>query len=476
MKRPIICLFLTLSFVQILLAQEKWDLKRCVEYAIANNISVKQADLQSRFSALQLQQNKLSAYPNLNLQTNAGYRFGRSENPATGILEDNNFFNTGFGLQSNVSLFDWFSKKYSIHASRLEHEADLAQVKKVQDDVALNVAVAYLQALLAKEQINISAVQVDQTRAQLEVTRKRVNAGALPELNAAELEAQLARDSSTYVSAQSNLQQLLLQLKAVLNLDAAAPFDIEAPPVEMIPLENLADLQPEVVYQSALQNLPLQKVNKLRMQSNEEVVKAARAGMYPSISAYASLGSNYVNIGFPEFLPGPKETTGATVFVNGIEYQVLRPGIVPTGREIQTPLGRQFQNNFGQNVGLSLNVPIFNGGELRTNWERSKLNVRQSQLQIENDNQVLKQDIYSAYTDAVAAIQKFNASRKSVEAAQKAYDFAQKRYDVNLTSTFELLNSQNNLLRARIEMLSAQFDYVFKLKLLEFYKGQGMKL
>jgi outer membrane protein len=121
-------------------------------------------------------------------------------------------------------------------------------------------------------------------------------------------------------------------------------------------------------------------------------------------------------------------------------------------------------------------MPIFNGGQLRTAWERSKLVVRQSELQIEADNQTLKQDIYSAYTDAVAAMQKFNASRKSVETAEKAFNFAQKRYNLGLVSTYDLVNSQNNLLRARIDMLTAQFDYVFKMKLLEFYKGQGLKL
>jgi outer membrane protein len=475
MKQPLLCLFL-LCYGFNTWAQEKWDLQKCVSYAIANNISVKQADLQSRFSALDLNRNRLSQYPDLNLQTNGGYRFGRSENPTTGVLEDNNFFNSGFQLQTGVTLFNWYSKKYNIESSRLFYEADRAQIKKVQDDVALNVAVGYLQALLAKEQVNITMIQVQQTASQFEVTRKRVAAGALPELHAAELEAQLARDSSTLISAQAQVQQLLLQLKAILNLDAAVPFDIATPPVQMIPVEPLAELQPDAVYAAALKNLPQQKVNELRLQSNQVAVKAARGSMYPTLSAYGGLGSNFVNIQIPQqFEVVPNKPTGATVQVGGTTYSVLAPGLNVTDMGV-TPLGKQVRNNFSQNIGLALNVPIFNGGALRTNWERSKLNVLNSELAIESANQTLKQDIYKAYTDAMASMQKFNANRKSVEAAQKAFDFSQKRYNLNLVSTYDLLNSQNNLLRARTEMLYAQFDYVFKMKLLEFYKGQGLKL
>jgi outer membrane protein len=342
--------------------------------------------------------------------------------------------------------------------------------------VALNVAVGYLQALLAKEQVNITMIQVQQTASQFEVTRKRVAAGALPELHAAELEAQLARDSSTLISAQAQVQQLLLQLKAILNLDAAVPFDIATPPVQMIPVEPLAELQPDAVYAAALKNLPQQKVNELRLQSNQVAVKAARGSMYPTLSAYGGLGSNFVNIQIPQqFEVVPNKPTGATVQVGGTTYSVLAPGLNVTDMGV-TPLGKQVRNNFSQNIGLALNVPIFNGGALRTNWERSKLNVLNSELAIESANQTLKQDIYKAYTDAMASMQKFNANRKSVEAAQKAFDFSQKRYNLNLVSTYDLLNSQNNLLRARTEMLYAQFDYVFKMKLLEFYKGQGLKL
>ncbi len=463
--------------------QEKWDIRRCVEHAIKNNISVRQTDLQSRFSALTYQQNKSSQLPTLNFGSSAGYRLGRSENPTTGVLEDNNFFNLGMQLQSQVTIFNWFSRKNTIEASRLSWEADKEQLKKSQDDIALNVAVAYLQILLAKEQVNIAKVQVAQTSTQLETTRKRVETGVLPELNAAELEAQLARDSSSLVSAEASVQQFLLQMKALLNLDAGTAFDIETPPVSLIPIEPLADLQPDAVYALAIGAMPQQKVNLLRIQSAQKSVAAAKAALYPTISAFGSLSTNAISFKKPiyeQILNGYAPTGARANAGGGTFYPVEVPDFIDGSNVVgyfkPGSFPRQFSNNFGQSIGIGLNVPIFNGRSSRTAWERSKLTVQQWQLQKEQGDMQLKQDIYKAYTDATAAIQKFNADKKAVQTAEKAYEFANKRYALNLLSTYDLVNSQNNVLRAKIQALYSQFDYVFKMKLLEFYRGQGLKL
>jgi outer membrane protein len=454
---------------------EKWDIVRCVEFALKNNISVKQSDLQSRFSALNYKQDKAGRLPSLNFNGNIGYRFGRSENPTTGVLEDNNFLNSAMQLQSQVTLFNWFSIKNTIEASRFSWEGDLEQTKKVQNDIALNVAIAYLQILLAKEQVNLAGIQISQTTSQLENTRKRVNAGVLPELNGAELEAQLARDSSVYVTAQATGQQFILQMKALLNLDAAVPFDVVVPPVGIIPVESLADLQPDAVYAKAIANMPQQKVNDFRLKAAERMVKAAKGAMYPTISAFGGLGTSYVNIKIPQFDVGPYIVTPNIVTVGGIDYFVNTPSFLQTG-EKTIPVGTQFKNNFGQSIGIGISVPIFNGRFARSGWDRSKLQLEQVQLTQELDNMTLKQDIYKAYSDATAALQKFNADKKSVQAAEKAYDFAQKRYALNLLSTYDLINSQNNVQTAKVQALYSQYDYVFKIKLLEFYKGQGIRL
>lgn len=483
MKQPILSLLFLLCMCGVARAQDKWDLRKCVDYALANNISVRQADLQVRLSELSYRQNKGIQYPSFNAGVNSGYNFGLSENPATGTLENRKTFSTTAGLQSGVTLFNWFSIKNDIEASRLTVEAEKAQTDKVRNDIALNVAVAYLQILLTKEQVNISAVQVQQDLSQLELTRKRVAAGVLPELNSAEIEAQLAADSSSLISAQALYQQNVLQMKALLYLDAALPFDVTTPPIELIPVENLADLQPEKVYELAVQNLPQQRVNELRIQSANKTAEAVRGHMYPTISAFGNLNSRFVVYKLPVYqqvVTGYQNTALRVDAGGGSFFNVQSPIIAQggaTGTYIRSEsLASQLSDNFGQGLGIGVQVPIFNGHRAKINYQRARLSVTQYELQNDQDKQTLKQDIYKAYNDAMAAIEKFNASRKALAAAEKAYDFAQKRYNANLLSTYDLLNNSNRVARAKIDMLSAQFEYVFRLKLLEFYKGQGLKL
>ncbi|HMP94765.1 MAG TPA: TolC family protein, partial [Phnomibacter sp.] len=220
-----------LLMVQGLQAQ-KWDLRRCVEYAMANNITVQQNQVQERLNKLIWQQSRDGRWPSATFQSSAGEQFGRSIDPATNQFTTNQITFTNLALQSGVSLFNWFSQRNTIEANRLSYEASQQQTKKVQDDIALYVSAAYLQALLAYEHQRAAEIQPRQTEEQLKVTRLRVDAGAVPELNAAELEAQLARDSATIISAQSTYLLNVLQLKALLMLDAATPFELETPPIE----------------------------------------------------------------------------------------------------------------------------------------------------------------------------------------------------------------------------------------------------
>jgi outer membrane protein len=456
---------------------EKWDLRKCVEYALENNISVKQQDIQAQIDALTAKQSKASQIPSLNFGANLGLNTGRSIDRTTNLFTTESIWYNSFSLQSNVDVFNWFSKRNLIAGDVLNATASQAAVDKLKNDISLNIAAAYLQALLAKEQINVSKVQIQQTNSQLGNTRKLVEAGSLPELNVAELEAQLAADSSALITAEGTETQSLLLLKSLLNLDAGMPFDVDAPPVEMIPVEPISQLQPEVVYQLALQNLPQQRVNKFRLEAARKYEASAKGAMYPRLSLGASLGTNYStlknNQELISALPIGIDTIAA---VSGSNTPVVVPKIDYRYRFFSNPYGTQLSDNFSNSVGLSLSVPIFNGRSARTNWQKQKLAVKNLIYQQDLDNMTLKQDIYKAYTDAVTSIQKFNATNKSVGAAQKAFDFAQKRYDLGLLNTIDLLTNQNNLFRAKIDRLSAQYDYVFKMKLLEFYRGQGLKL
>ena len=478
MKQAVCVFSITFSFALQITAQtsDKWDLRKCVDYAMENNISVKQADLQARFAELDLHQNKLSQYPGVSFSGNLGYGSGRNQDPTSFSLITTGYTFNNYTLQTSVDLFNWFTKKKSIEEKTLSVKAAEAGITKAKDDIALNVAVAYLQVLLAREQIKLAGIQADQTRAQLENTRKQVDAGKLPELNAAQLESQLASDSSNFISAATSAQQLLLQLKALLHLDAAAPFDIVTPPVSLIPVESLADLQPESVYNLAIINLPQQKIDELNVLAKIKSAEVARGSMYPVLSLFGSLGTTYNNRARQVISKSQLNAAIGKVNVGGTDYNVFPLQPFDVYKYGKVSYFDQLNQNFRQSVGINISVPIFNGGSLKTNWQRSKLNVKQAELQKEQNSFTLKQDIYKAYNDAVAALQKFNAGKKAVQTAEKTYDFAQKRYDLSLLSTFELITAQTGVLQAKTQLLYSQYDYVFKMKLLEFYKGQGLKL
>ncbi len=464
-------------------SQEKWSLLKCVKYALDSNISIRQNEIQAELAGITTKQSKLSKLPNANFSNNEGYRFGKSQNPSTGILENQNFFQVGLQLQSSVQIFNWFSKKNTVLANEWSEMAAKAATDKLKNDIALTVANSYLQVLLAREQEEIAEVQVKQSISQLDIVNKQVNAGALPQLNAVELEAQLANDSANLISATGNVTQAKYVLKAYMNLDAAAPFEIEEPPADKIPVEPIGDLQPENVYALALANLPQQKFNEYNLKAAQKNSLAAKGALYPTFSAYGSLSTNYGYFRSPTYAQilngyissGLVVSDGNGGFIDELQKPLYTSG-GKNGYITSDPLGTQFSNNFGQSIGISLSVPIFNGWQSKANYQRSKLDIKTLEYQIQLDNQTLKQDIYQAYNAAIVALKKFNSSQTQVDAAQKSYDFATKRYNIGMLSTLELITDQNNLFRAKLQFVSNQFDYVFKMKVLEFYKGQGIKL
>jgi outer membrane protein len=475
-------IFVTILFIAITLssqAQQKWNLKSIVDYAMANNINVRLTDVQAKVAAINYKQSKLSQYPNANFSTNAAVNSGSNQDPTTFSRITQTYLSAGLQLQTSADIFNFYSKRNTIAANEWELKAAGAATDKVKNDIALSAANAYLQILLSKAQEEITAVQIKQTQDQLTNTRKQVNAGALPELNATQLEAQLAQDSVNYISAKGNTTQAILTLKASLNIDAAAPFEVETPPVDKIPVEAIATLQPDYVYDLAIKNLPQQKFNDFKIKAAEKNKDAAKASMYPTISAFGSLGSNYNNqsnkvIDRKQVLFG---VDSSSIAVNGSStYKVFTPllGSIPT--LAKTGFVNQLEDNFRQSFGVSISIPILSGGSLKSNYQRSKLNIETITLQKEQDNQKLKQDIYQAYNAAIIAYEKFNASKKSVDINELNLTYATKRFNVGMLGGFELITTQNNLLRAKLQYTQNQFDYVFKMKVLEFYKGMGLKL
>jgi outer membrane protein len=463
-----------------------WDLQTCVEYAIKHNISVQQADVQARINKIQADIAKSNQLPTMNGSSGMGLRYGRSIDPTTNGFTNTQFLFNNFGLNGGIQLFNAGKLRNTADATFLSWQASEADKLNAANDISMSVATFYLQVLSAIEQTDIAKIQIAQTKEQLTATKKRVELGLLPELNLLELETQLANDSSTFITALSNIEQNKLLLKALLNLDASKPFDIKSQSVDQIKLQSFADLQPDYVFGIASQNIPGIKAAALRVKAASKNELAAKANFYPTLSFGYNLSSNFSNVfnyisGFNLTGVSTPNPTTPFVTVNNAKYYLQSPTYTPitTKRNwgnIWNGWGNQINNNFGQSFGLQLSVPIFNGNQSKYIYQQAKLNYRNASLQQENTNLKLKQDIYTAYTNAVVAFNKLTANQKAMSAAEKAYQFATKRYDLGLLGTIELLTNQNNFQRAKVNFKTAQYEYVFRIKLLEFYKGEALSL
>ena len=484
MKLSFLLCFLVLSAQITTHAQDqKWDLQRCIEYGMKNNISVRQANIQADLSKLNYEQSQLQAIPSLSYGMSHGFSFGRTLDRTTNVYTSRSSMFEQLNLQSNVLLFNFGNRKNVEAANQFTWEADKAAIEKAANDIGLNIASQYLRSLLSFEQAEISRVVLEQTKSQYLNTRKLVDAGSLPELNAAELEATVARDSATYVQALSQASLDKLSLKSLLNLPADQPFELVIPPVELIPVDNILEIVPDAVYQTALQSQPQIRLNDLRRSASEKNLLAAKAGMKPTLSAFGQLGTN-----FNQFLKKStgvsylgEQNTGAYVKQGTTQLPVYSPnyGVNFEPRKLGNYFegySKQLRDQFGQGIGLSLNVPIFNGGQARSNVQRAALDVKRNNLAIERDKLQLKQDVYTAYYSATGAYQVFLARQKALVTAARSFELATKRYDLGVMQTIEWLTNQNNYTRAKIDKAVSQYEFVFRIKVLEFYKGQGLKL
>jgi outer membrane protein len=452
-----------------------WSLQRCVQYAIDHNISIKQDSLTSRQARYSLQQSKLSQLPTISVNGSYGKNFGRSINPATNQFVDASYDFFSASGNGSLLLFGWNQMRNTIAKNKFSLEASLADLDQLKDDISLNVANSFLIALLAQEQVSISRNQVSLSKAQLDQTKAFAEAGRVPELNVAQLESQLATDSSNLINSIANYNAAILDLKALLNLDFSVPFSIQVPGIEVGDQVAVTNMTPEDIYQKARTHFGAIKGSEYRVRAAEKGVNAAKGNLYPQFILGYSVGtnwaSNYEN--FTTTADGYKQV-GITDSISGKIYPVYAPSYKTVSSTI--PFNNQFNNNFRQQVYLGVNIPIFNGWQSQYAIRQAKINLAQQQLAEYNVELTLKQNVYKAHNNAINSIQKYYAARRAYDASHRALEFARKRYDLGLTSTIDLLVTQNTEFTAAANLVIAKYDLIFKLKVIDYYLGKELKL
>jgi outer membrane protein len=467
-------LFCSNAFAQPAKNPDVWSLQRCVQYALDHNITIKQDSLTARLARHTLFQSQMTQLPTLSANGSFGQDYGRSINPTTNQFVDAGYSFLNASANGNLLLFGWQQARNTIAKNRYTLEASLADLDQRKDDISLNVANGFLTVLLAQEQINISTNQVALSKAQLDQTKAFADAGRLPELNVAQLESQLATDSSNLINSIANYNSSILDLKSLLNLDFSEPLAVKIPDMEVGDQMSVSNSSPEEVYQVARTHFGSIKGSKLRVGAAEKGLSAAKGGLYPQLSLGYQMGtayaSNYVSYQQTNNLIGATPIgiaahSGDTVYQPA--YQILTPKI---------PFGTQLNNNIRQSVFLNMNVPIFNGWQSQYAIRQARINLEQQHWNEYNVELTLKQNVYKAHNNALNSIQKYMAAKRADDAAKRALDFAKKRYDLGLTSTVDLLVTQNSAFAAAANMISAKYDLIFKLKVIDYYLGKELKL
>ncbi|MFT4533096.1 MAG: outer membrane protein [Saprospiraceae bacterium] len=466
--------FLLLVFLSVAgQSQENWSLQRCIEHAIENNLSIEQAELGVQFADIDVTQAKHNKYPTLNASSSLNNNFGRSIDPVTNDFITQSFVSNNVGLQTGVTIFNGFRIANSLKQAKIDQNASLSDLDQSKRDISLAVANNYLSALFADENLAIAKSQLETSNEQLSQTDKLINAGVRPANESLDILAQIAANEQQVIAAENSKVISLLGLKRLLRLEPNVSMVLEIP--SNVNVESDPDILTfSDVYNSALQSQPNVKAGNLRIESARMGEKISKSGIMPRVSAFGSVGSNYNNKAqkFENFNDILIDTD---VVINGDPATLGQLRSIPLSVS-DNPYFNQLEENLSYGVGLSLNVPIYNNYSARLGIERSKLNVLNAENQNEQLKEQLKTTVQQALADARASKRKLNASEKSVDASNASFNNAEKRFNAGTINTFEYVTIKNALAQAEVNAVIAKYEYLFALKIIDFYMGKPIKL
>lgn len=453
----------------VLRAQQGWDLQQCIDYAIKHNISLKQSALVNEINKNNSRQSKAGMLPNLNLGSNHVQNYGQTIDRFTNQFADSKVLSQSFFLNSSFTIWSGLSQINNMKANEYTYLSGVENQKQQEYDLSLNVANAYIAVIFTEELSGIAKNQYDITREQFERTKKMVDAGALAKSNEYDIKAQLANEELNLTTAENNYQLAMLNLVQLMNLDSVVNFSIIRPRID---LEGEQQLPYNVLelYETSLRNLPQIKSSEYSIQSAEKNLAASKGRISPVITFNASTGTG--TSGLAEEIvntttvatPIGATNSGDIVYAPMASYQTQA-----------MPFSKQFSQNFNRSAGITISFPLFNGLSTHTSIKNAEINVQNSRFSQDLAKQNLYKTITQAYANAKAALNKYTASKASAEAAAESFKYAKQKYDAGAISAYDYSSAKNRLSAAESNLVQAKFDYIFKLKVLDYYQGKPLQ-
>ncbi len=443
--------FLTAFFLIALVSSaqtKKWTLQECVEYAIKNNISVKQSELDLQSAKIDKNSALGSFLPSLNAGANHSWNIGLNQNITTGLLENQTTQFSSVSLNSSIDIYNGLQNQNRLRRAKLSELASQYNLSKIQDDISLSVANAYLNILFNKENLKVQEAQLINDEKQLIRSEELVKAGSIPRGDLLDVKATVALDKQKILAAENSLLISKLSLAQLLQLEDFKNFDIVE---ENLNAEKSATLleKPQTIYEKALEHRIEIKVAKTNLEVAEKDVKIAKGTLQPSLSGFYS-------------------------FSTRASYSDRIVGIDGAGNPIVAqplPLFDQFSDNKGHNFGLQLNVPILNGFSARNNVAKSKVNYERTKNAYNQAELDLERNVYTAFTDANGALKTYESAVSTLEARDEAFNYAKEKFAVGMMNAFDYSQAQLLYTNAQSDVIRTKYDYIFKEKVVELYFG-----
>ncbi|MBO4723836.1 MAG: TolC family protein [Bacteroidaceae bacterium] len=420
-------------------AAESWTLQRCIDYALENNIQVRQSDISAQSSDIALNTARSNRLPGVSASASQGWSFGRSLT-IDNTYANTNTANTSFSIGTDVTLFAGRRMANNIQVAELSLEAAKSDLERIKDDVRVQVAQAFIQIVYNRSILDVARNQVTIDSMQVERLTALAAIGKASSAEVSSQKATLAQSRLSVTQAENNLNMSILTLTQLLELPSPEGFDIIQPGADE--LEFKIPDSPEAIYAEALEIKPAIKSEEIRLEQAGKNIDVAKGGFYPTLSLSAGAGTSYyTSSNFPS-----------------------------------DPMGDQLKNNFGPHIGLNLSIPIFSRNSNRNNVRSAQLNQMNQELQLDNTKKQLYKEIQQAYYNAVASKTRYESSQEVEISAQESFELVQAKYEGGKASITEFNESKNRLVTAQADVIKYRYEYLFNTALLEFYRNSSFEL
>ena len=433
MKRllPILLCSLLLSGLRNATAQEAsktWTLQECLDYAYQDNIQVRQSRNNQLSGIEDTKQAKAALFPSLVASTTQSYT-----NYPSSEVTDNNSYTGTYGITAGMTIFEGGKLRTEVKRQKVQNQMDALSVEESVNDIRIAIVQAYMQCLYAADAVRINRSTAEASKAQRDRAEEMLRTGSISRVDFAQLQSQYSSDEYQIVVAGSTLDNYKLQLKQLLELDIMEEMNPAVPGVKE---ENVLKALPpkNEVYETALKVMPQIRRGELGIEAAKLEEKSARAGFFPSISLSASVGRGHMSN-------------------NDFES------------------GSQIWNRFNENVGLTLNIPIFSNRKNRTAVNKAKIALNDSYLEWTSLQKELLRNVESAYLDAVSAQAQYLSAREKEKYARESYELTSEQFRVGVKNTVELITAQNEYSAAQQQVLQAKYLTLLSIELLNIYQG-----